>query len=119
MHRIEPHQRADAGHDMQIVDRRQHDIVDFGIGWTNIDSNVTDGPPVTGCWWDPWWGYICAPFYSTYNDTNFSWNVGAGLRFDFSRTMFVRGGYEMTTIDGNSSADPTFDAFRIELGWKF
>jgi len=23
--------------------------VDFGYGWTNIDSNVADGPPVTGC----------------------------------------------------------------------
>ncbi len=90
-----------------------------GLGWTYVDSNVADGPPTTGCWWDPWWGYICRPFYSTYSDTNFSWNVGAGLRFDLTRDMFVRGGYELMTIDGNSNVDPSFDAFRIELGWKF
>lgn len=93
--------------------------VQAGLGWTYVDSNVADGPPVTGCWWDPWWGYVCSNFFSTYSDSNFSWNVGVGLRFDFNRDMFIRGGYEMTTIDGNSSADPTFDAFRIELGWKF
>lgn len=91
-----------------------------GIGWTYLDSNVSDGPPSTGCWWDPWWGYICAPFYSTYSDTNFSFNVGAGLRYEFGRGMFARGGWEQTHVDGNSGgADPTFDAFRVEIGWLF
>ncbi len=90
-----------------------------GIGWTYVDSNVADGPPTTGCWWDPWWGYICGNFYSTYSDTNFSWNVGAGLRYEFQRGMFMRGGWERTFIDGGSGADPEFDAYRIELGWMF
>ncbi|MFK8042970.1 porin family protein [Congregibacter sp.] len=90
-----------------------------GIGWTYLDSNVADGPPSTGCWWDPWWGYICSNFYSTYSETNFSYNVGAGLRYEFGRGMFVRGGWEHTTIDGGSGADPGFDAFRAELGWLF
>ncbi len=90
-----------------------------GVGWTYIDSNVADGPPSTGCWWDPWWGYICAPFYSTYSDTNFSWNVGAGLRYELGRGMFVRGAWERTHIDGGSGVDPEFDAYRFELGWMF
>ncbi|EAQ98884.1 porin family protein [Congregibacter litoralis] len=93
--------------------------VQAGIGWTYLDSNVADGPPSTGCWWDPWWGYICSNFYSTYAETNFSWNIGAGLRYEFGRGMFVRGGWEQTTIDGGQGADPTFDAFRAELGWQF
>jgi hypothetical protein len=33
--------------------------VSAGIGWSFIDTNVPQGPPQTGCWWDPWWGYIC------------------------------------------------------------
>ena len=28
-------------------------FVDLGYAWTNVDSNVADGPPVTGCWWHP------------------------------------------------------------------
>ena len=90
-----------------------------GIGWTFIDSNVTDGPPSTGCWWDPWWGYICSNFYSTYSETNFSWNVGAGLRYEMRNGMFLRGGYENVSIDGRNGVDPTFDGFRFELGWMF
>ena len=102
-----------------FMDRPFTPYIEGGFGWTYVDSNVADGPPITGCWWHPWWGYICSSFFSTYSDSNFSWNVGVGLRFDLNRDMFIRGGYEMTTIDGNSSADPTFDAFRIELGWTF
>jgi opacity protein-like surface antigen len=90
-----------------------------GIGWTYVDSNVADGPPVTGCWWDPWWGYICSNFFSTYSETSFSWNLGAGLRYDLNRDMFVRGGYEMLSIDSGEGVKPAFDTFRLEIGWKF
>lgn len=100
-----------------ILDGAFTPYLQAGIGWTYLDSNVRDGPPSTGCWWDPWWGYICSNFYSTYNETNFSWNVGAGLRYEFGRGMFVRGGWEQMTIDGGGGVDPGFDAFRFEFGW--
>jgi opacity protein-like surface antigen len=90
-----------------------------GFGWTYIDSNVSDGSPVTGCWWDPWWGYICSNFYETYDETNFSWNAGAGLRYEFDSSMFIRGGWERLNIDGGDGVDPGFDAFRLEFGWMF
>jgi opacity protein-like surface antigen len=102
-----------------ILDGAFTPYLQAGVGWTYLDSNVSDGPPTTGCWWDPWWGYICSNFYSTYSETNFSWNVGAGLRYEFGRGMFVRGGWEQTTIDGGKGVDPSFDAFRFELGWLF
>lgn len=102
-----------------ILDGAFTPYLQAGIGWTYIDSNVTDGPPSTGCWWDPWWGYICSGFYSTYNETNFSWSLGAGLRYEFGRGMFIRGGWEQTNIDGGQGTDPSFDAFRAELGWLF
>ena len=47
-------------------------FIEVGIGWTYIDSNVADGPPVTGCYWHPWWGYICSNFYSTFSNTTFT-----------------------------------------------
>jgi len=90
-----------------------------GVGWTYLNSNVARGAPSTGCWWDPWWGYVCQNFYSTYRDTNFSFNVGAGLRYEFRRDMFVRGGWERVMIDGREGADPTLDNLRIEVGWLF
>ncbi len=94
--------------------------VQLGLGWTNVDSNVADGPPSTGCWWDPWWGYVCANFYSTYNDTSFSWNAGLGLRYEFQNRMFLKGSVNRIFLDSNQdSADPKLDMWKIELGWMF
>ena len=94
-------------------------FLQLGMGWTHIDSNVADGPPVTGCWWDPWWGYVCSNFYSTYKDTRFSWGAGAGLRYEFQNRMFVKGSINRVEIDGgNNAVDPKFDLWKLELGWK-
>ena len=94
--------------------------VQLGVGWTHLDSNVIDGLPSTGCWWDPWWGYVCANFYNTYNDTRFSWNGGVGLRYEFQNSMFVKGSYNRLWIDGGkNAADPDVDLWKIELGWMF
>jgi len=91
-----------------------------GFGWTHADSNVSKGPPVTGCWWDPWWGYICRNFYSTYKDTLFSYGLGAGLRYDFPTDWFVRGSINRTWFKSNSDGvEPKFDAMRLEVGWMF
>ena len=91
-------------------------FVDLTAGWTHVDSNVTDRPPVTGCWWDPWWGYICQSYWSTYSDTSFSYGGGLGVRWDISSAIFMRASYNMLRIDGGS--DPTLDMGRIEIGWR-
>ena len=94
--------------------------VEAGIGWTYVDSNVADGPPSTGCWWHPWWGYICSSFWSTYDTTEFSYGGALGLRY------IMRGGtmlklsinhYELDT--GGDRANPTLNAARLEFGWSF
>src|SRR5262245_16867819 len=36
-----------------------------GIGWSWIDTNIPTGSVSVGCWWDPWWGQVCAPFQNT------------------------------------------------------
>lgn len=102
-----------------ILDTAFTPYVDAGIGWTYLDSNVSDGAPSVGCWWDPWWGYICSGFYSTYSGSNFSWSVGAGLRYELRNRMFVRGGWERSSISGGQSVDPTFDVYRVSIGWLF
>lgn len=92
-------------------------FVTAGLGWTYIDSNVANGPPTTGCWWDPWWGYVCQSFFSTYQDTQFSYNAGVGVRYDFTDAWFVRGIIDRTWLESNADgAKPSFDAFRVEIG---
>lgn len=93
-------------------------FIQAGLGWTYIDSNVTDGPPSTGCWWDFWWGYVCSNFYSTYSSTDFAYGVGAGVRYDMVGNMFVKGSYTYTWVDSGAKVDQTFGQFRLELGWR-
>lgn len=89
-------------------------------GWTNIDSNIIDGPPTTGCWYDPWWGYICDTFVDTYDRTRFSYGAGVGFRYDTQGGFGIRGSYNFTEIDTkNATESAAFDVIRFDLIWRF
>lgn len=94
--------------------------VEAGFGWMEIDSNVADQPPITGCWWDPWWGYICNTYYSTYSKTQQSYGAAAGVRWDMNNGMSLKGSYGLQEIDtGSSTDDISLEVFRLELLWRF
>ena len=88
--------------------------VQVGAGWAKLDSNIPDRPPATGCWWDPWWGYICATDWSTYDASGFSYNVGLGLRWDLG-ALFLRGSYSREFFSADR-ADFDFDTLTLEAG---
>jgi opacity protein-like surface antigen len=95
-------------------------FVEAGLGWSYFDSNVADGPPIVGCWWHPWWGYICDGYYSTFSETQFSYGAGAGLRYEFIGGLFIKASYNYWELDGMGSAsDSSFEAGRIEIGGLF
>jgi len=91
-----------------------------GIGGTWIDTNIPDGLAVPVCWWDPWWGYYCAPTYPTKSDTYFSYNVGAGVRWDSPGSLFLRGQVIQQWIDVGGGVG-THDSlqFRFDIGTRF
>lgn len=86
-----------------------------GIGYTKVDSNVPSQPPTTGCWWDPWWGYICETTWDTYDSSGFSYNVGLGLRWDVNQALFIRGAYNREFYSADR-ADFDFDTLTLEAG---
>jgi opacity protein-like surface antigen len=95
-------------------------FAEAGIGWTYFDSNVLDSDPIVGCWWDPFWGYICDAFYSTYSDTNFSYHATLGFRWDFSMEMFAKASYRWLEVDlGSGAAKPMMEQALLEIGWRF
>jgi len=94
--------------------------VEGGLGWTYFDSNVSDGSPVVGCWWDPLWGYICSDFYTSYSATNFSYGVGAGLRWDVNRDIAVKAGYRWLEVEADSLRNkPRLESLLLEVVYKF
>src|SRR5688572_14433140 len=95
-------------------------FVSAGLGWSWVDTNIADEPPETGCWWDPWWGYVCTTFQDTKTIDGFAYGLGAGARFDFSDTLALRGSYRIMWVDvENASGTPDMDGFELSLGWKF
>ena len=90
-------------------------FVTGGIGATWVDTNIPTGP--AQCWVDPWWGTYCD--VPTRADTHFSYNAGAGLRWDVNRDFFLRAVYTRQWIDiGGGAGSPAFDQFRIDFGFR-
>ena len=93
---------------------------ELGFGWTEVDSNIANQPPLTGCWWDPWWGYICDTFYSTYSKTRETLSGAIGVRWDMDNGMSLKGSYGLSTIDtSKATEDAEFDMYRVDLTWRF
>jgi len=95
-------------------------FIEAGLGWSEFDSNVASGPPITGCWWDPWWGRRCAPFYRTYGAREVSYTGTVGVRWDVSSSLMLRGEYGMIFLEGNGLRDKEKpNMFGLSVGWRF
>jgi hypothetical protein len=93
--------------------------VSANIGSTFIDSGIPTGNISTGCWWDPWWGYICTPVALTYTSTEINYGAGVGLRYDFNRKLYIKGGVAKNYIELNSSNTPDFTTYQFIFGFMF
>jgi outer membrane protein assembly factor BamD len=91
-----------------------------GIGWNWVDTNVASAPPEIGCWWHPWWGYVCTSFQDTRTIDGLAYELGLGMRYDFSDVLAADGSYRMRWVDySNATETPSFDGFQLNLVWKF
>jgi hypothetical protein len=89
------------------------------LGSTYIDSGIPTGNIVTGCWWDPWYGYLCSPTAQTYTSTNFTYGASVGVRYDFNRKLYIKGGVGKNYIDIDSSNTADFTAYQFIFGFMF
>ena len=81
------------------------------IGYTFVDTNIPDGLPESGCWWDPWYGQICGTWQDTKSKDSFLYGLGLGVRWDVNDAWSVRLGYEKRWIEADSSVD--LDQFKL------
>ena len=93
--------------------------VDTNVGGTYVHTDIAAGPPVAGCYWDPWFGYICGTAQPTKSDTFLSYGIGGGLRWDINHYFLVRGGVRQQWIDLSNTGTPGFWSFKLDLGFKF
>ena len=95
-------------------------FVSGGIGWTWVDTNIVNAPPDVGCWWNPWYGYVCTSFQDTRTVSGLAYQLGVGMRYDFSDVLAADGAYTMRWVDfENATGTPSFDGVQLNLIWKF
>jgi hypothetical protein len=97
-----------------ILPRTVTPYINGNIGWTMVDTNIV-ADYYTGCWYDPWWGYICNGYTSTYGWDGLSYGGGVGLRFEPNEAVFFQVGYEVNWLDLNGADN--FEMFRVDLGF--
>jgi len=93
--------------------------ISANLGSTFIDSGIPTGNVGTVCWWDPWWGYICSPTAQTYTDTKLNYGAGIGLRYDFNRKFYIKGGVNKNIIDVSSNNTADFTTYQFTFGFMF
>ena len=89
-----------------------------GLGYTWVDTNIVTGPPVAGCWWDPWWGYVCSGYQPTRGTSSWVGQLGAGLQFNFSRDFGVSAGYRESFIE-LANKRTGFGGVEVLFNWRF
>ncbi len=95
-------------------------FITTGVGWNFVDTNIPTEPPQVGCWWNPWYGYICQDFQDTKNVDGFAYQLGAGLRYRVNPSISVSGGYQMSWLDfPKADGTPSFDGLQLILNWGF
>jgi len=99
-----------------ILKGRFTPYVNGSLAWMHVNTNVFAGW-TTGCWWDPWWGYICGPVPLTYGLNTGAYTLGIGGRFELSDKVYLRGGYEKGWV--SSGAIDSVDMMRIDIGFLF
>jgi opacity protein-like surface antigen len=94
--------------------------VSAGIGWSFIDTNIPQGPPQTGCWWDPWYGNICTTYQNTRDLDEFAYQAGVGVRWDVTSELTLKLGYDKEWIDlGKADSAPGFDVLRLGVAYRY
>lgn len=90
------------------------------LGWSYVDSNIPTGPPQTGCWWDPWYGYLCSSWQPTASQNAFTYGLGVGMRWDVGHSFFMRFGYEYDWVDlSHANGTPAFSLLRLQFGARY
>ena len=104
---------------VNLLDRPITPYVMAGIGYGFVDTNIPNGRPQTGCWWDPWYGYICSTVQPTKTVDGFTYQAGAGLRLDAGYNFSVRLAYEVHWMEFGHGGTPSLDQFKLGFSYRY
>ncbi len=89
--------------DYNIINRRITPFLTAGIGYQYTETELQNAPPVGYCWWDPWWGWVCSYDHPHAWQTDFTWNVGGGFRWNITDNLFIKATAGATWLEYDGS----------------
>ena len=102
--------------DYNIINRRITPFVTAGIGYQYMDTELQNAPPVT--WWDPWYGWQTGQPHAY--ETDFTWNVGAGVRWNITDQLFIKATVGATWLEYSGANGVTTQLEGMfAIGWMF
>ena len=103
-----------------MINRRISPILTAGIGYQYLETELKNVPPTSYCWWDPWWGWICETSHPYASETDFTWNAGAGVRWNITDNLFVKALFGANWLEyANSKGITTQLEGIFSIGWTF
>ncbi|MGH8491569.1 MAG: outer membrane protein [Moraxellaceae bacterium] len=91
-----------------------------GFGATYLDTNIPNGPAYPVCWYDPWYGYYCGTAVPTKSETDFSYNIGVGLRWDVVDNFYLKATANRLWLDASGNiGHPSFISYAVDFGFLF
>ncbi len=106
--------------DYNMINRRLTPILTAGIGYQYLETELKNVPPITVCWWDPWWGVVCGTGEAVAWETDFTWNAGAGFRWNITDNFFIKaiGGANWLEYSGAKGITTQLEGIFC-IGWSF
>jgi opacity protein-like surface antigen len=106
--------------DYNIINRRFTPFVTAGIGYQYLETELNHLPPAGVCWWDPWWGWVCQTTHPYAWETDFTWNVGAGLRWNITDQLLIKATVGAQWLEyGGAHGTTTQIEGMFGIGWIF
>ncbi len=106
--------------DYNIINRRITPFVTAGIGYQYLETELESLPPIGGWYWDPWYGYVYYSDHPHASDTEFTWNAGAGFRWNITDSLFIKamGGANWLEYGGAKGVTTQIEGI-FSIGWTF
>ena len=106
--------------DYNLLKSRFTPVLTGGLGFFTFSSKLQNADPVLVCYYDSWWGNYCAYATPTYDETDLSFNAGAGFRWDPTDYLFVKaiGGATWVKLRHSDDFTHLFQA-TLTVGAKF
>jgi opacity protein-like surface antigen len=101
--------------DYNIINRRLTPFVTGGIGYQYTEIEFQN---VNFTYWDPWYGWTSGHPYAW--QTDFTWNAGAGLRWNITDHLMVKatGGATWLEYGGSHGVTTQLEAI-FAIGWTW